>query len=55
LKSKLNLQPKHTILSSIKINQTPLLKRKDDSPFLDFLIPTRKAETPARKQKIGAQ
>ena len=42
-------------MSSTKINQKPRFNRKLDNSAGVFLLPTKKAESPARKLKAGAQ
>ena|SRR5215203_750970 len=50
-----NFQPKFTITISTKTNHSPRLTKNADNSEGDFLLPTIKAERPARKLKAGAQ
>ena len=50
-----NYQAKVIIVSSINTNQSPRFNKKSDNSFFVFLLPTRKAEMPAKKLNAGAQ
>jgi len=43
------------IATSTKMSQRPLLNKKEDNSFFDFLLPARKAGVPDKKTKTGAQ
>lgn len=55
LKPGSKYQAKLTITSSTNTNQRPRFTKKTDNSFRDFLLPTIKAESPARKLNAGAQ